>query len=255
MGDTILLETRDGVAVVTLNRPDAQNTVSLQLAMDLDEATQKIDAARAVLLTANGNSFCAGGDLKEFGGKDDLADHIREVLSYLHPAIERLDSLDVPVVAAVRGSAAGAGLGLACAADIVLASPDAKFVSAYTKIGLSPDGSTSFSLPRLVGMRRALELVLTNRVLDATEAHAWGIVSRIVADDQLDAEAHSLAKQLADGATTGLGAARRLVRDSLGRTLAHQLDMEAEAIFRSASEATAKEGITAFIEKRAPNYR
>jgi 2-(1,2-epoxy-1,2-dihydrophenyl)acetyl-CoA isomerase len=264
MGDAVLLEMRDGVAVLTLNRPDAQNTVSLQFAMDLDEATQRIatsqrsgdaDGARAVLLTANGNSFCAGGDLKEFGGKDDIAAHIKEVLSYLHPAIERLDALDVPVVAAVRGSAAGAGLGLACAADIVLASPDAKFVSAYTRIGLSPDGSTSYSLPRLVGMRRALELVLTNRILDATEALEWGIVTRIVDDDQLDAEAGGVAKQLADGATTGLSGARRLVRDSLGRTLSHQLDMEAEAIFRSASDPNAKEGISAFLEKRSPSYR
>ena len=255
MGDTVLLDTRDGVAVITLNRPDAQNTVSLRFAMDLDEVTQKIQGARAVLLTANGRSFCAGGDLKEFGGKDDIADHIKEVLSYLHPAIERLDSLDVPVVAAVRGPAAGAGLGLACAADIVLAAPDAKFVSAYTRIGLSPDGSTSYSLPRLVGVRRALELVLTNRILDASEAQEWGIVTRIVADEQLDAEASDLAERLAAGATAGLGAARRLVRDSLGRTLAHQLDMEAEAIFRSASDSNAKEGIAAFLEKRPPNYR
>ena len=260
---TVLLDVRDGVAVLTLNRPDAQNTVSLQLAMDLEEATRTIapsersgDAkgARSVLLAANGPSFCAGGDLKEFGGKDDLAGHINEVLAYLHPAIERLDSLDVPVVAAVRGSAAGAGLGLACAADIVLASPDAKFVSAYTRIGLSPDGSTSYSLPRLVGMRRALEMVLTNRILDASEALDWGIVTRIVDDAALDDEAMTVAKQLAAGAPTGLGAARRLVRDSLGRTLGHQLDMEAEAILRSAAHANAKEGIRAFIEKRSPNY-
>lgn len=251
---TVNLELVDHVAVITLNRPEAQNTVSLQLAMDLDEQTQKITDARTVLLTANGPTFCAGGDLKEFGGKDDLADHIKEVLAYLHPAIERLDSLDVPVVAAVRGSAAGAGLGLACAADIVLATPDAKFVSAYTRTGLSPDGSTSYSLPRLVGMRRALELVLTNRILDANDALDWGIVTRIVDDASLDAEAMTLAKQLAAGAVRGLGAARRLVRDSLGRTLAHQLDMEAEAIVRSASGPNAKEGIRAFIEKRPPNY-
>ena len=252
---TVELEVVDHVAVITLNRPDAQNTVSLQLAMDLDEATQRIAGARAVLLTANGPSFCAGGDLKEFGDREDLADHVREVVSYLHPAIERLDALDVPVVAAVRGSAAGAGLGLACAADIVLATPDARFVSAYTRIGLSPDGSTSYSLPRLVGMRRALELVLTNRVLSAPEAEAWGIVTRIVDDASLDDEALTVAKQLAAGASGGLGAARRLVRDSLGRTLSHQLDMEAEALVRNAAHTDAKEGIRAFIEKRPPNYR
>jgi 2-(1,2-epoxy-1,2-dihydrophenyl)acetyl-CoA isomerase len=252
---TVLYESRGGVAVVTLNRPEAQNTVSLQLAMDLDDVTQKISGAGAVLLTANGASFCAGGDLKEFSSKESLAEHVREVISYLHPAIERLDSLDLPVVAAVRGAAAGAGLGLACAADIVLCAPDAKFVSAYTKIGLSPDGSTSFSLPRLVGMRRALELVLTNRMLDAQEALDWGIVTRIVPDSELDAEAMRVATELASGATRGIGGARRLVRDSLGRTLPHQLDMEAETLVASASDPDAKEGITAFLEKRAPNYR
>jgi 2-(1,2-epoxy-1,2-dihydrophenyl)acetyl-CoA isomerase len=254
MGDSVLFEVRDGVAVITLNRPKAQNTVNLQLAMDLDEATQHVSGAGAVLIAANGTSFCAGGDLKEFGGRDDLPDHLREVVSYLHPAIERLDSLDLPVVAAVRGAAAGAGLGLACAADIVLAAPDARFVSAYTKIGLSPDGSTSYALPRLVGLRHALELVLTNRVLDAEEALAWGIVTRIVADESLDDEAMSVAKELASGATKGLGGARRLIRDSLGRTLPHQLDIETETIIASAKHPDAKEGIAAFLEKRAPRY-
>lgn len=249
-------EVREGVGVITLNRPDAQNTINLQLAQDLDAVTQAIEGVGAVLITGAGKTFCAGGDLNEFGSRpgDALAEHLREVVSYLHPAIERLDALDVPVVAAVRGAAAGAGLGLACAADIVLAAPDAKFVSAYTKIGLSPDGSTSYSLPRLVGTRRALEMVLTNRVLTAQEALEWGIVTRIVDDHSLDAEATSIARDLASGPTRSLGGARRLIRDSLGRTLSHQLDIEAETIVASAKHPDAAEGITAFREKRPASF-
>lgn len=253
--NTVLYEVRDAVGVVTLNRPEAQNTINLQLAQDLDAVTQAITGVGAVLLTSAGTTFCAGGDLKEFGGMDDLPAHVREVIGHLHPAIERLDALDLPVVAAVRGSAAGAGLGLACAADIVLASPDAKFVSAYTKVGLSPDGSTSYVLARLVGMRRALELVLTNRVLNAREALEWGIVTRVVDDEALDVEAMSVARDLASGATKALAGARRLIRDSVGRTLAHQLDMEAETLVASASDPDAREGISAFREKRPAAFR
>lgn len=252
---TVDLEVRDGVAVLTLNRPDAQNTVNLELARDLDDATARISGAvGAVLITGAGRSFCAGGDLKEFGAQDDLPGHVRAVVGHLHPAIARFDALELPIVAAVRGAAAGAGLGLACAADIVLASPDAKFVSAYTKIGLSPDGSTSWALPRLVGVRRALELVLTNRVLDAEEAVAWGIATRIVSDEALDGEAMRVATDLASGATKGLSGARRLVRDSLDRALDDQLDAEKETLVASASHPDAREGIAAFLAKRDPRF-
>lgn len=251
---TVAYEVRDRVGIITLNRPDAQNTINLQLAQDLDAATQRIEGVGAVLITGAGKTFCSGGDLNEFGPRDDLPGHLRDVVGYLHPAIDRIDALDLPVIAAVRGSAAGAGLGLACAADIVLAAPDAKFVSAYTKIGLSPDGSTSYALPRLVGLRRALELVLTNRVLSAEEALDWGIVTRIVDDAALDDEAMTVARELAAGPTGSLGRARRLVRDSIGRTLAHQLDMEAEALVASAGDQDAAEGIAAFREKRPASF-
>lgn len=251
---SVLLNVRDGVAVLTLNRPEAQNTVNLELARDLDEATARISGVGAVLITGAGRSFCAGGDLKELSAQNDLPAHLRAVLGHLHPAIERLDLLGVPVVAAARGAAAGAGLGLACVADIVLATPDAKFVSAYTKIGLSPDGSTSWSLPRLVGVRRALELVLTNRILTSEEALAWGIVTRVVADEVLDAEAMSIAMDLAAGARKGLGGARRLVRDSLDRTLEGQLDAEKEALVASGAHPDAVEGIEAFLGKRQPRF-
>ncbi len=253
-GRKVTLEIRDRVAVLTLNRPDAQNAINLELATDLDEATSKIADVGAVLITGAGKTFCAGGDLKEFIGQDDVSAHIRAVVGHVHAAIARLDASDVPIIGAIRGAAAGAGLGLACGADIVLASTTARFVSAFTKIGLSPDGSTTWQLPRLVGMRRTLELVLTNRVLNAEEAAEWGIATRVVADDELDAEAMRLATALAAEWTHGMGGARRLVRDSLDRTLMEQLDEEQETLVASASYDDAREGITAFIEKRAPKY-
>jgi 2-(1,2-epoxy-1,2-dihydrophenyl)acetyl-CoA isomerase len=136
----------------------------------------------------------------------------------------------------------------------VLASPTARFVSAYTAVGLSPDGSVSWTLPRLVGLRRALELVLTNRSLDAEEALAWGIVTRVVDDASLDVQADGMARALASGPTRALAGARRLVRDSLARTLHDQMQEESEALVASASHPDAHEGISAFLEKRRPEF-
>ncbi len=254
---TVALEVSDGIARLTLDRPDARNTISLELARDLHLATEELaadESVRAVLLSGRGDTFCAGGDLKSFHAAKDMATHIHEVTSYLHPAIENLDHLHAPIVAAVRGAAAGAGLGLACVADIVLASTTARFVSAYTKIGLTPDGSTSWWLPRLVGLRRALELTLTNRVLDAEEASVWGIVTRVVDDDQLDKEAETLTSELAAGPTGAYAGARRLIRDSLQRGIAEHLTAEQDVIVDAAEQADAREGIGAFLEKRPPNF-
>ncbi len=254
---TVELKVDAGVARITLDRPQAKNTVSLELARDLYEATVAMSgdsSVRAVLLTGRGDSFCAGGDLKSFIGQPDMSAHIKEVTDYLHPAIDNLDQVDAPVVSAVRGSAAGAGLGLACVADIVLASTTARFVSAYTRIGLVPDGSTSWSLPRLVGVRRALEMTLTNRMLDANEAMEWGLVTKVVDDDALDAEADALVMQLAAGPTKAFASARRLIRDSLGRSAVEQMRAEQEAIVESARSKDAREGIGAFLEKRTPKF-
>ncbi len=255
---TVALEVLDGIARLTLDRPDARNTISLEVARDLHHATEELaanESVRAVLLSGRGDAFCAGGDLKSFHSQKDMASHIHEVTSYLHPAIENLDHLHAPVVAAVRGAVAGAGLGLACVADIVLASTTARFVSAYTKIGLTPDGSTSWWLPRLVGTRRALELTLTNRVLDAEEACAWGIVTRVVDDEQLDKQADALVAELASGPTGAYAGARRLIRDSLQRAnIAEQLTAEQEVIVDAAEQDDAREGVGAFLEKRPPKF-
>jgi 2-(1,2-epoxy-1,2-dihydrophenyl)acetyl-CoA isomerase len=256
--DTIELDVRDGVAHLVLNRPDAANGIDLALARDLMDATLAItadDRVRAVLLTGAGARFCGGGDLKSFAGRAELPTHIREILGPLHVALAQLVRGDAPVVAAVQGSAAGAGIGLVGAADLVVAGESARFVMAYTGVGLTPDGASSWFLPRLVGLRRALELTLTNRVLSAAEALEWGLVTSVVADDVVQQEAEGLATRLAEGPTRAFAAAKRLLHTSLESTLESHLAREAEEISAAAGRPDAIEGIGAFVEKRPANFR
>jgi 2-(1,2-epoxy-1,2-dihydrophenyl)acetyl-CoA isomerase len=256
--DTIDLDVREGVAHLTLNRPDAANGIDLALARDLMDATLAItadDRVRAVLLTGAGARFCGGGDLKSFAGREELPTHIREVLGPLHVALALLVRGDAPVVAAVQGSAAGAGIGLVGAADLVIAGESTRFVMAYTGVGLTPDGASSWFLPRLVGLRRALELTLTNRVLSAAEALEWGLVTRVVADDAVRGEAEALATGLAEGPTRAFAAAKRLLHASLESTFESHLAREAEAISAAAGGSDAVEGINAFVEKRPARFR
>ncbi len=255
--ETIDLDVRDGVAHLTLNRPDAANGINLQLARDLMQAVLAISAdpgARVVLLTGAGARFCGGGDLKSFAGRDDLPTHLRDILGPLHTAIAELVRGDAPVVAAVQGSAAGAGIGLIGASDLVLAGASTKFVMAYTGVGLTPDGSSSWFLPRLIGLRRAIELTFTNRVLSAAEALDWGLITAVVPDDQLHDEADTLAARLAAGAPQALAAAKRLLHTSLESTLESHLTREAESIARASGTPEGQEGIAAFVEKRAPVF-
>jgi 2-(1,2-epoxy-1,2-dihydrophenyl)acetyl-CoA isomerase len=249
---------RGGVARLTLNRPDAGNAVDLQLARELSDATLALSedrSVRSVLLTGAGRNFCVGGDLRSFSSRgDDLPAHLREITMYLHAAVSRLDRLSAPVVVAVQGSAAGAGMSLACGGDLVVVGPSTRFVLAYTRIGLSPDGGASWLLPRLVGLRRSLDLALTNRPLTGEEAVAWGLATTIVADDDVVPEAERLAVELATGPTTALAAAKRLLRDSADTTLETQLEHESIALAANAGTADGREGIAAFLEKRPPRY-
>lgn len=255
---TLLVDVRDGVAQVTLNRPDAANSLTLEMAGELMHATLQLDedpAVRAVLVTGAGATFCSGGDLKEFAQQGDrLPLHLREMTTYLHAAVSRLARMERPVIAAVHGSAAGAGMSLTCASDIVLAAESARFAMAYTARGLAPDGSLTYFLPRIIGLRRALELALTNRVLSAREALEWGLVTGVVPDESLLPEAHVLAGRLGAGATKALGAAKRLLRAGLTETLESQMEQESRSISSTAATADGREGIAAFVEKRPPNY-
>ena len=172
----------------------------------------------------------------------------------LHMAISRFVRMDAPLVVAVNGAAGGGGMSFVLAADLVLAAESAKFTMAYTRAGLSPDGGSTFFLPRIVGVRRALELALTNRVLTAREAQEWGLVTRVVPDAALAAEAQTLAAQLAAGATGAFGAAKRLLHHSSSESLETQMELEAQAIAERSRGADAREGIAAFIAKRAPRF-
>lgn len=257
--DTLRFETADGVAEITLNRPEAYNALNLAIVRELYDAVRRCDddpSVRAVLLTGAGRAFCAGGDLKSFEAqREDIAAHVKDVTTAYHGAISRLARMEKPVIAAVNGVAAGGGMGLAMACDLALAAESARFTVAFTQVGLTPDSSASYYLPRLVGLRRALDLALTNRVLSATEAEAWGVVTYVVPDGELLARARELARRLADGATGALGGAKRLLREGWNETLETQMARESERIAQAAAGPEGREGIAAFVEKRAPRFR
>lgn len=255
---TLDLEVRDSVAHLVLNRPDDANAINLQLAKDLMYAALECDedpAVRAILISGRGRFFCAGGDLASFAGAGgDLPALIKEMTIYLHAAITRLVRCRAPVIAAVGGTAAGAGFSLCCAVDLVVASESAKFTMAYTGAGLTPDGSSSYFLPRIVGSRRTLELMLTNRTLSADEALDWGLVTQVVPTDDLTAASEKLAARLASGPTGAFGFVKKLVAASFGDTLEAQMELETRAISDSARSSDAVEGIDAFIAKRRPKF-
>jgi 2-(1,2-epoxy-1,2-dihydrophenyl)acetyl-CoA isomerase len=257
--DTLLYEVKDHVARITFNRPDAANALNMEMGRDLMHASIRASedpAVRAVVLTGAGKMFSGGGDLKSFAAQEDrLPGHLKEVALYLHAAISRFVRMDAPVIAAVNGSAGGAGMSLCLFADLVIAAESAKFTLAYTRAGLSPDGGSTYFLPRIVGVRRALELALTNRVLTAKEACEWGIVTKVVPDAELQAEAQTLAKSLAAGATRAFGAAKRLLHHSSSESLETQMELEAQSIADQARTADAREGMAAFIAKRPANFR
>ncbi|MFI5047292.1 MAG: enoyl-CoA hydratase/isomerase family protein [Acidimicrobiia bacterium] len=258
MSDTVLLDVRDGVAHVTLNRPDDANAITPELASDLLAAATAIEldpSVRAVLLSGAGKRFCGGGDVRGFHDAGDaLAGGVRLLIPELHNAISMLVRGDAPVVAAVHGSAAGAGMGFVGMSDIVVAGESTKFVMAYTQIGLSPDGSSSWFLPRVVGLKRALELTLTNRVLSAQEALDFGLITTVVPDADVLNEAGAIAAKLASGPTIAYGIAKRLLHTSLEDTLETHLAREADGFARASTTRDAREGIAAFVEKRPPEF-
>ncbi len=257
--ETLRYQKSGGVAEVTLDRPSVANAIDLAMSKELLAVALECEAdseVRAVLLTGAGKRFCAGGDLAGFAeAGEDMPRLIREMTVHLHAAVSLFVRMRVPVVAAVQGAAAGAGLALACCADLVVAAESTKLTLAYTRAGLTPDGSSTWFLPRLIGRRRALELVLTNRVLSAAEALEWGLVNRVVADQELTVKARALAEELAAGPTLAFARAKRLLLESGGQGLESQLELESEAISTSAATADAQEGVAAFLGKRTPDFK
>jgi 2-(1,2-epoxy-1,2-dihydrophenyl)acetyl-CoA isomerase len=254
---SVQVETRGAVAVVTLNRPDSANTINRQVAMDLLAAAMtcaRNTAVRAVVLTGAGRNFCFGGDLRAIASKEGAADdYLRELTGYLHSAISHFVRMDPPVIAAINGTAAGAGVGLVAMADLAICGKSSKFNLAYTNVGLTPDGGTSFLLPRVIGAKRTMELFLRNRVLPADEALSWGLVNEVAADGELLERALEIAEQLAHGATRAFGRTKRLVAHSLGAFESHMV-LESETIASQAVSPDGVEGIAAFLDKRKPSF-
>ena len=257
--ETLKLSVDDrGLARLVIDRAEANNALDRQMAADFRTVAIRLEssgAARAVLVTADGPIFHAGGDLKSFQDSDDTYALVTEMTVDLHAAIAKLARLDAPVVAAVRGAAGGAGMSLVAAFDLVVAGESAKFTMGYTRAGLVPDGSSSFFLARCVGYKRALDLVLTNRMLTAAEAEDWGLVSRVVADDDVEAEAEALATTLASGPTRAFGLAKRVVLAGASSALEEAMELESISIAAATRTADADEGIASFFEKRRPVFR
>jgi 2-(1,2-epoxy-1,2-dihydrophenyl)acetyl-CoA isomerase len=250
-------ELKEGVATLTLDRPKA-NGIDLEMGRALMHAAIRCHEdpdVRAVVLTGAGPMFCAGGDLKSFAGfGKELPAALLELTTYLHAATSRLARMRAPLVVAVNGTAAGAGMSLAVAGDLVLAAESASFTMAYTAAGLSPDGSSSWLLPRLIGMRRTQELMLTNRALSAREAAEWGLVTRVVSDAALQAEAAALAGRLAQGPTRAFGIVKSLLAETFQTAYEAQLEHEARGIAAMAGTPDGQEGIRAFLEKRPARF-
>jgi 2-(1,2-epoxy-1,2-dihydrophenyl)acetyl-CoA isomerase len=241
-----------------LNRPDIGNAIHLAMAQALLAAAIEIeenDAIRCVLLTGSGRFFCVGGDVRGFADAGDaLPASLSESTKYFHDAMSRLARMSKPLVTAINGPTAGAGVGLAILGDLALAARSAHFTLGYTAIGLTPDGGSSWLLPRLIGLRRSQELLLTNRRVIADEALEMGLVTRVIDDDALSGEAMLLAKSLAASATGALGKTRKLLLSSFEATFETQLGSEARTIAEAGATSEGREGIQAFIDKRKPNF-
>jgi 2-(1,2-epoxy-1,2-dihydrophenyl)acetyl-CoA isomerase len=257
--ETIALDVADGVATLTLNRPEAYNALSLALGRELFHAVLEVDedpAVRCVVITGAGKAFCGGGDVKEFvQSLPRIGVLIKELTTYVHGAVSRLVRTPKPVITAVNGVAAGGGLALALAGDLVVAAESARFTMAYSRIGATPDGSSTYWLPRLVGLRRAMELFYTNRVLTAREAVDWGLATRAVADAEFPEAVRRLAAELAQGPTLALGRGKRLLHLATTESLETQMEHESQAIAGSAHTEDFAEGVRAFAEKRTPVFR
>lgn len=246
------------VATLTLNRPDAGNAMNQAMMEALRDAAHRCagdPAVRAVVLTGAGEMFCAGGDVKFFhdAGRE-AAQKLDRLIGALHDAIRIMTRMDAPVITAVNGTAAGAGLSLALSGDLAIAVDSAKFCVAYTGVGLTPDGGSTYLLPRLIGLRRARELILSNRVIGADEAHTLGMIDAVVSPPDLEAAVQEATARLASGPTRAYGRIKRLLADTYSASLDGQLDAEGRAITASALTDDAQEGFAAFVGKRKPRF-
>lgn len=259
----VLLQREDGLAVLTLNRPEQLNTLNLAMAQALHEAFATLaadDSVRAVLFRARGKYFCAGGHVPEFGGLlsqgvAERQDYFTRLIHHVHATAELIAGLRAPVVACVAGGASGAGLSLVAACDFVLASEKSAWNTAYMGLGISPDGGSTWLLPRLMGLRQARELILLAERIGGDDALRLGLVNRLLPAEALEAEARALATRLASGPTVAYGRAKKLLLDSLQTSLPAQLRAEEESFLAVSATEDFGEGVSAFLEKRTADFK
>jgi 2-(1,2-epoxy-1,2-dihydrophenyl)acetyl-CoA isomerase len=256
---TISFEREDNIAIIHLNRPDAANGFNLQMASELAAAAARCDndsSIRAVVLTGRGRFFSAGGDIKSMtGDAAGAAAAVKRIADELHRGISTFQRMRAPLVVAVNGVCAGAGFSLAVTGDLVIAAESARFTMAYTSIGLNPDGSASYFLPRLIGLRRTQELMFTNRALSSAEALEWGLVTAVAEDSQVMPRALGLARDLAAGSITSHGHVKQLLLGAFDNNLETQMELEGRLIAAAVGSENGQEGIRSFLEKRKPSFR
>jgi 2-(1,2-epoxy-1,2-dihydrophenyl)acetyl-CoA isomerase len=255
---TLSLSIDSGIATLTLNRPNDANALNLQMANELLDAATVCSAderVRAVIMTGQGKMFCAGGDLREMNEQGDRCpEHLTRMASAMHGALIRFAHMDAPVIMAVNGIAAGGGFSMALSGDIILASDKAKFVAAYTASGLTPDGSSTHFLAKHIGLLRAKELLLTNRLLTAQEACDWGMVTRVVPADNLMEEARKLAVTFAAGPTRAFGGLKQLLQTAYSDPMETQLERETRSIAQMMRTHDGPHGLNAFLAKEKPRF-
>ena len=253
--ETILLDQADGIARITLNRPDRLNSFTRAMHAELQQALDEATAARIVILTGAGRGFCAGQDLNDRavapGQAVDLGETVEESWN---PLIRRLTTMPQPVIAKVNGVAAGAGANIALACDIVVAVKEAKFIQSFSALGLIPDSGGSWHLPRLVGQARALGLALTGEPITGEQAADWGLIWKAVDGEWLDSEVETLASKLAALPPLGLAAIKSIIRSTGERTLDQELDLQRDEMRRLGFTEDYREGVAAFLEKRTPKF-
>lgn len=258
----ILFERHDGFVTVTLNRPEARNAITADMVLQLNDFLLSIESdryVRCVLLTGRGEHFMAGGDVKSFAATVDLSGEqrrqmFRDRVRAVAPLLMTMQRMPQILVTAVRGACAGAGLSWVAASDLSIAAKSSFFVLAQVGIGVSPDGSGTWWLPRVMGLKKAKEIALLGERFSAAEAERFGLVNRVVDDEQFDVTVGSIVTRLAAGPAVALANTKRLLNQSSSMSLAAQLDTEAESFAECAEDADFIEGASAFIEKRRPNF-
>lgn len=253
---TIKFEQSGPITRITLDRPDAANGMNDTMTRELADAARRCDtdATKVVVITGSGRFFSAGGDLKSFASAPSRSLFIKGIADELHRAISTFARMDAVLITAVNGVAAGAGFSLAVTGDLVLAAESASFTMAYTRAGLSPDGSASYFLPRLIGIAKTKELMLTNRTLSSQDASQWGLVTEVVPDDELTARTDKLAEQMAASARGSNGAVKALLLSTFSRGLEEQTELEGRLIAELAESADGREGVDAFLAKRKAEF-